>query len=230
MRECDNICAAYLRQLQVLVQHARGDRQALLEAFLAAGMNCPGFSERQKAQFLSIVGRGPAAPWPFQTLSRPPVRTSGTDLGYWLFLFHQGVAVSLREAPADTPLGVLPYLRLEWDPQTSPIITATTEGFQLTRREFAWLERHFVDTLLSKGWTEWLSQGKRPRASVSKTPSLTPSSAAPGPFPDPVRAPVSTEWRVGHAPRRVGFHSSHLASSRGHPEEDSNFQGHSRRK
>lgn len=175
MRDRDEIWKTYVRQLEVLVfkcspgmissdRREVGLEYKLLLDLIFAGMNCPGFSERQKANFLEIsrgAGSGLtlsrfASQWPFQTLRPHPANVSEADLDHWLRIFHLGVGAVLRETSADTPVALLPYIYVEWDNQGNSVIQATSEGAQLTRRQFAHIEHHFVKKLIRKGWVEWL--------------------------------------------------------------------------
>ena len=175
MRDRDEIWKTYVRQLEVLVfkcgagmvvsdRREVGLEYKLLLDFIFAGMNCPGFSERQKANFLEIsrgAGNGCgfrryASQWPFQTLRPEPSNVSEADLDHWIRVFNLGVGAVLRKIPLDTPVALLPYIYIEWDNQGNVVVQATDEGAKLTRRQFAHIEHHFVKKLLRKGWVEWL--------------------------------------------------------------------------
>lgn len=77
--------STYMQQMQILVEKVektstKGLEQNLLRDFIFAGMNCPGFGERQKHTLVTAAGYWgggvPVSPlscaWPFDLLGRKP--------------------------------------------------------------------------------------------------------------------------------------------------------------
>jgi hypothetical protein len=108
LQQRDVLFQTFTRQLEVLIVRADPNSPAprevgldhkLLMDFLFAGMNCPGFSERQRAMIADAshrFGQGMgvslhARNWPFQTLAPHPALLSDQDVGMWLELLTFGI-------------------------------------------------------------------------------------------------------------------------------------------
>lgn len=169
----DTIFKSYIRQLDVLITKVDSTQQQprevgldhkLLMDFLFAGMNCSGFSERQRFQIVqasNMVGPGMnisthARSWPFQTLSSDPATLTDQDITMWMDVLNMGMVViedEVREC-----IGIHPHLQVSRDSKGSIMFEPTDKGCKLQRAEFSTLEKEFMLELFHKGWAVYMHQ------------------------------------------------------------------------
>lgn len=173
MKQRDNLFKTYHRQLVLLMQkvdphnsHSRevGLDNKLLMDFVFAGMNCAGFSERQKAQITKISFRvGPgmrlsahAHYWPFQALSTHPVMLSDQDVCMWFEILNLGMVAYEREGRQF--IGARPYIQLMRNAKGYILFEYNDEGSELPRDAYAALETQVMVNLMRRGWISYLHQ------------------------------------------------------------------------
>lgn len=173
IRQRDSLFDSYRKQLDVLIfkvdpsnilPREVGLDNKLLMDFLFAGMNCSAFSQRQLAAIVDasrIIGPGlpisrHARNWPFQTLSADPVNMSEQDISMWLDVLNMGM--SIIEGENRPFIGIVPYLHVDRDLQDQVFFQATEQGKELSREEFALLEKEFMYEMMHKGWVTYMSQ------------------------------------------------------------------------
>ncbi|KIW12465.1 hypothetical protein PV08_09742 [Exophiala spinifera] len=173
LEQRDTLFKTYTRQLEILILKVDPGTQIprevgldnkLLMDFLFAGMNCAGFSERQKATIADAslrVGPGMrisihARNWPFQTLSSNPPLLSDQDVGMWFEVLNLGVAAFEREGQPF--IGVRPHLEVIRDNSGYPLFTYTESGANIPRKTFSRMESKVLTTLMRKGWSNYMSQ------------------------------------------------------------------------
>lgn len=173
MQQRDTLFKTYTRQLEILILKVDPGTQIprevgldnkLLMDFLFAGMNCAGFSERQKATIADAslrVGPGMrisihARNWPFQTLSSNPPLLSDQDVGMWFEVLNLGVAAFEREGQGF--LGVRPHLEVIRDNNGYPLFTYTETGANISRKTFSRMESKVLTTVMRKGWSSYMGQ------------------------------------------------------------------------
>lgn len=175
MNERDILFKAYARQLEVLIFKVERDtingteREVgldikLLMDFLFAGMNCVGFSERQKAAIADASHRvGPglrtsvhARNWPFQALIANPSALSDQDIGMWFEILNLGMVTMERENRG--VIGIHPYLDVLRDDKGYLLFKYTDKGSSLRRHQYADMEKHFMREMLHKGWASYMHQ------------------------------------------------------------------------
>ena len=166
MRQAFDIFTAFKKQLDVLVYRVTApgmprevglDNKLLLD-LIFAGLNAPGFTERQKAQIIeacSVVGSGfplskHAPAWPFQTLATCPQKLSDQDVAMWLEILDIGMGViESREPPF---IGIGPYLQVIRDENGRIIFIPMEEGLDLKRAQFTILEKRMMADMMGLGW------------------------------------------------------------------------------
>ncbi|EXJ62942.1 hypothetical protein A1O7_03386 [Cladophialophora yegresii CBS 114405] len=172
MRHVQEIFKTYKRQLDHLIgrltspgmQREVGLDNKLLMDLIFAGLNTPGFSERQKgliADTCIVLGTGfpvskHARTWPFQTLSVHPHQLSEQDVAMWLDVFSIGVAVI--ESQNRPFIGISSFLRVIRDSNAHILFVPTEEGLDLKRAQFAILELKMLSTIMEYGWNVYLPQ------------------------------------------------------------------------
>ncbi|EXJ80564.1 hypothetical protein A1O1_08710 [Capronia coronata CBS 617.96] len=173
MRQRDILFKTYGRQLEILIfkverepAHGR-DREVgldikLLMDFCFAGMNCLGFSERQKAAIADAsrqIGPGfrtsvHARNWPFQALAANPSTLSDQDIGMWIEILDLGMVAMERENRQS--IGIRPYLEVVRDDKGYVLFKYTDRGSNITRKDYAMLEYNFMRQMLHKGWATYM--------------------------------------------------------------------------
>lgn len=192
MRLGQEIFKCYKKQLDALIarltshtmQREVGLDYKLLMDFIFAGLNTPGFSERQKALIVDtsvVVGTGfslskHARSWPFQTLSVHPTKLSDQDVAAWLDILNIGM--SIIEQQGRPFIGIAPYLEVDRDTNTSHIVFLPTEaGLDLKRAQFAILETRMMREIMDHGWNAYLPQmGIEPHSLYDSPNSLLDNS------------------------------------------------------
>ncbi|RMD42584.1 hypothetical protein DV735_g2568, partial [Chaetothyriales sp. CBS 134920] len=109
LEDRDLLFKAYHNQLcallyKILVEDAAGLDAGLVAAFVDAGVNCPGFSESQKACIYDAAGLGYnhrgvshfGAAWPFETLSKP-AGVGDYDILLWINLMKTGALSAMAQ-------------------------------------------------------------------------------------------------------------------------------------
>jgi hypothetical protein len=166
------IFKTYMRQLSTLIgrltspnmQREVGLDNKLLMDLIFAGLNTPGFSERQKGLIVDtciVVGTGfpvskHARTWPFQTLSVPPHKLSDQDVAMWLELLYLGM--NAMESQGRPFIGISSYLQVVRDSNGHILFVPTEEGLELKRAQFAILEKRMMRELIDYGWNVYLPQ------------------------------------------------------------------------
>ncbi|EXJ71935.1 uncharacterized protein A1O5_04436 [Cladophialophora psammophila CBS 110553] len=164
---------AYKKQLDVLIVKVDSSRgiprevgldNKLLMDFIFAGLNAPGFNERQRADIVassqglacgfSISKHAPY--WPFHTLSAHPVNLSEQDVGMWLEILSIGMGV--MEGQKRKHIGIKPYLEVCRDSEGHVLFTATEAGLNLKRAHFCLWEKRFMNHMMELGWEAYLGQ------------------------------------------------------------------------
>lgn len=169
----DLLFKTYTRQLEILIVKVDpgsaiprevGLDNKLLMDFLFAGMNCPGFSERQKAIIAETSLRvgpgmrisGHARTWPFQTLSPEPAMLSDQDIGMWFEILNMGMSALQREGARF--VGIRPYLEVVRDNNGFVHFTYSDSGAELSRQVFSRIETKVMKILMRKGWAIYMRQ------------------------------------------------------------------------
>ncbi|KAG9790382.1 hypothetical protein KCU88_g1295, partial [Aureobasidium melanogenum] len=175
MNQRDILFKTYARQLEILAYkveretHLGADREVgldvkLLMDFLFAGMNCPGFSERQKAAIADCSrqvgpGFGPsvhARNWPFQALGPHPITLPDQEIAMWFEVLNLGMVEMERDNPQT--IGIPPNLKVVRDNKGYILFTYTEAGGQLPRAQYAALEKRFMEKMMHKGWISYMHQ------------------------------------------------------------------------
>ncbi|KAL2447183.1 hypothetical protein ABEF95_013501 [Exophiala dermatitidis] len=175
MNQRDILFKTYARQLEILAYkveretHLGADREVgldvkLLMDFLFAGMNCPGFSERQKAAIADCSrqvgpGFGPsvhARNWPFQALGPHPITLPDQEIAMWFEVLNLGMVEMERDNPQT--IGIPPNLEVVRDNKGYILFTYTEAGGQLPRAQYAALEKRFMEKMMHKGWISYMHQ------------------------------------------------------------------------
>ncbi|KAK5556027.1 hypothetical protein LTR46_005873 [Exophiala xenobiotica] len=174
LQQRDILFKTYTRQLEILIikvdpgsagtSREVGLDNKLLMDFLFAGMNCAGFSERQKAIVADASLRvGPgirislhARNWPFQTLAANPVMLSDQDIGMWFEVLNMGLAAFAREG--HNFIGVQPHLQVIRDNNGGPLFTYSESGAEISRKAFSRMEKKMLRVLMRKGWSVYMGQ------------------------------------------------------------------------
>ncbi|OAG37915.1 hypothetical protein AYO21_07887 [Fonsecaea monophora] len=164
---------AYKKQLDVLIVKVDSSRgiprevgldNKLLMDFVFAGLNAPGFSERQRAdivessQALSCGFRisKHARYWPFQTLSVHPTHLSDQDIGMWFEILNIGMGV--MESQTRKLIGIEPYLEVVRDSEGHILFMPTEVGLDLKRAQFSVLETRIMADMIKVGWNAYMGQ------------------------------------------------------------------------
>ncbi|ETI23202.1 hypothetical protein G647_04999 [Cladophialophora carrionii CBS 160.54] len=172
MRHVLEIFKTYKKQLDTLIgrltspgmQREVGLDNKLLMDLIFAGLNTPGFSERQKgliADTCIVLGTGfpvskHARTWPFQTLSVHPHQLSDQDVAMWLDVF--AIGVNVMENQGRPFIGISSYLRVIRDSDGHVLFVPTEQGLDLKRAQFAILEKKMVLDIMDYGWNVYLPQ------------------------------------------------------------------------
>ncbi len=173
LQQRDVLFKTYTRQLEILIlkvdpgsaiSREVGLDNKLLMDFLFAGMNCAGFSERQKATVADAslrVGPGMrisvhARNWPFQTLAANPVMLSDQDIGMWFEVMNMGLAAF--EGEGHNFIGVQPHLQVIRGNNGYPLFTYSESGAELSRKAFSRMETKMLRVLMRKGWSVYMGQ------------------------------------------------------------------------
>ncbi|KIV85137.1 hypothetical protein PV11_00871 [Exophiala sideris] len=169
----DLLFKTYMRQLEILtvkvdpgspIPREVGLDNKLLMDFLFAGMNCTGFSERQKATIAEASRRvgpgmlvsGHARNWPFQTLSADHTMLSDQDITMWFEVLSLGVTAFQSEG--HNFIGLRPYLEVIRDDNGFVYFTYTDLGAELSRKIFSRMEAKVMKALMRKGWSIYMRQ------------------------------------------------------------------------
>ncbi|KAI1617575.1 hypothetical protein EDD36DRAFT_6348 [Exophiala viscosa] len=169
----DLLFKTYMRQLEILIVKVDpgspiprevGLDNKLLMDFLFAGMNCTGFSERQKATITEASRRvGPgmqvsrhARNWPFQTLSTDNTMLSDQDIAMWFEVLNLGMMAFHGEGL--NFIGIRPYLEVIRDDNGFVYFTYTDLGAELSRKIFARMESKVMKAVMRKGWSVYMRQ------------------------------------------------------------------------
>ncbi|KIW96877.1 uncharacterized protein Z519_02268 [Cladophialophora bantiana CBS 173.52] len=164
---------AYKKQLDVLIVKVDSSRgiprevgldNKLLMDFIFAGLNTPGFNERQRADIVAssqALACGfsiskHAAYWPFHTLSAHPANLTEQDVGMWLEILSIGMGV--MEEQKRKQIGIEPYLEVCRDSEGHVLFTPTEAGLDLKRGHFSMWEKRFMNHMIELGWEAYLGQ------------------------------------------------------------------------
>ncbi|OAL24296.1 hypothetical protein AYO22_05672 [Fonsecaea multimorphosa] len=164
---------AYKKQLDVLIVKVDASRgtprevgldNKLLMDFVFAGLNAPGFSERQRAEIVKssqalacgFQTSKHARYWPFTTLSTVPPHLSDQDVGMWLEILNVGMGV--MEAQNRKIIGIEPYLRVIRDPEGYILFVPSETALDLKRGQFSVLEKRVMNDMIQLGWQSYMRQ------------------------------------------------------------------------
>ena len=226
MRHGQDLYNAFKRQLDSLlmkltmpnVPREVGLDTKLIMDLIFAGLNAPGFSERQKAAIVdccAAVGTGfpistHAPTWPFLTLTIFPYGMSDADVALWLEVLYTGMAV--MESQDREFIGIQPYLQVTRDETNHIIFTALEEGLDLKRAQFSILEQRMMEKLFHLGWAAYLPEHGFDAAAMADSPTtqaINESLRYSGPPIDPygVAGSAAAIPPTGHHPvNKYGHH------------------------
>ncbi|OAP56924.1 hypothetical protein AYL99_09036 [Fonsecaea erecta] len=173
LRQIQAMFDAYKKQLDVLIVKVDSSRgitrevgldNKLLMDFVFAGLNAPGFSERQRADIVEssqALACGfriskHARYWPFQTLSTHPANLSDQDVGMWLNVLNMGMGV--MESQNRKFIGVEPYLEVIRDADGHVLFQPTEQGLDLKRGQFSAMEKRYMHGMMQLGWHSFMDQ------------------------------------------------------------------------
>ncbi|KIX10238.1 uncharacterized protein Z518_01319 [Rhinocladiella mackenziei CBS 650.93] len=240
MRHQAFVFAVYLRQLEILLGKADpnahtprevGLDNKLLMDFFFSGMNCCGFSERQKATIAELaikVSQGcplriHARHWPFQTLAPHPFTLSDQDVGMWLDILNRGMIVI--EMEGRDWIGVEPHLLVARDNNGYVEFICTEEGMDLTREDFSSLEVGFMNEMMHYGWSTYLRDlGVDPTSVLPGLPKrpekkpdleMTLRTLPPVSGPEVVRGQQSTTVKQHQSACTADLAGTHVADDQG---------------
>ncbi|KIW26929.1 uncharacterized protein PV07_06717 [Cladophialophora immunda] len=173
IRQIQAMFDAYKKQLDVLivkVDSSTGNPREvgldnkLLMDFVFAGLNTPGFSERERADIVEAsqalacgfrISKH-ARYWPFQTLTAHPAHLSDQDIGMWFEILNIGMGI--MESQNRKLIGIEPYLEVIRDPDGHVLFMPTETGLNLKRGQFSILEKRFMNDMMKLGWDAYMGQ------------------------------------------------------------------------
>lgn len=133
----------------------------LLSALVRVGLDCYGFSERQKAMIVDLVGPSKDTEmfsnygrvWPFNTLV-PPKGVADQDVGMWLDLFAGGVSAMQRKGQT-LCIGNVLVVGAKIGGELE--ILVTQDGLTRSFIDISAMEKRLVHIMIQNGWDAWFS-------------------------------------------------------------------------
>lgn len=131
----------------------------LLAALVKVGIDCPGFSERQKAIISDLVGSvrdimfsQHSRTWPFLTLTLPKEGVADQDIGMWLELFANGVDLMRREG---REVCINDVLVVSGNSGGDLEVKVVNDGQCRQFIDLVAMEKGLVHMVIQKGWSSW---------------------------------------------------------------------------